>query len=335
MARDEIEEIKAAAGEYAELAIAARRSFLELRVKQDPEIRKVLTRAASQIAAMLRRSGSSLVSDRLLSAVKEQLTAMASSLRDDYAKTLERHIQEAVDIGVQPSKSITIDLMTAKVKSPLVTRKGLEELFVRVNQDAVRAIWSRTEYGLRLSDRIWNMSRQNVEVMTKVVQDAVAMGQDAVSTARLLEQYVRPEENVPVKYMKGLMERTGGIPQDLSYQALRTARTETTAALGQGTIRAAQVSPSAIGIQFCLSPAHKVRDRCDELAAHNEGLGPGVYPLTNPPPYPAHPNTLSFLVEKHLDSDDFVSDLLAWIDEPDSRPNLNDWYQTVYKPTTS
>ncbi|MCD9025758.1 retron-type reverse transcriptase [Cohnella silvisoli] len=332
MNRDEIDQIKNAAGEYAKEALLARKAFIELRLKQDPEIRKVLIRAAKGITDTLRKSGSASVSGRLMAVVESKLNDLAERLRSDYTETIGGHIREAAKIGAQTNKAITIDLMHGKVQVPRVTKAGIDQLYFRVNEDAVRAIWDRTSHGLKLSDRIWNASKEARRVMTEIVQDAVATGQDAVQTARLLEQYVRPDANIPVKYYKGLLERTqGGIPDDLSYQALRVARTETTAALGQGTIKSAQVSPSAIGIQFCLSPSHQIQDICDELARHDEGLGSGVYPLDNPPPYPAHPNTLSFLVEKHRDSKDFVSDLKAWLNNPDSRPELESWYTDVYQ----
>ncbi|MBB6673009.1 retron-type reverse transcriptase [Cohnella nanjingensis] len=332
---DDLEAIKKAAGEYAQLAIAARREFIILRLKQDTEIRNVLIRAASSLSKTMEGGGNAPISGRLMTKIEQQLKDLANQLQSEYADAVDGQIKKAVEIGTQTSKTITLNLLTGKIKTPLITKQGIDDVFVRINEDAVRAMWERTSHGLKLSKRIWNMSEQNVKVMTTIVQDAVATGQDAVQTARMLEQYVRPEANIPVKYMKGLMERTEGIPEDLSYQALRVARTEATAAFGLGTIRAAQASPSAIGIQFCLSPSHKVRDICDELATHDVGLGLGVYPLSDPPPYPAHPNTMSFLVEKHLEGDAFVQDLLAWVDDPNSQPNLESWYQDVYKRTTA
>jgi hypothetical protein len=128
-----------------------------------------------------------------------------------------------------------------------------------------------------------------------------------------------------------MAERLKGIPKDVSYEALRLVRTETTRAVGKGTIEAAQASPSCEGIQYCLSTAHRIVDICDELAKADEaGLGMGVYPVNDPPVYPAHPNTMSYLVAKHAKPEDFVKRLKAWKDDPESQPDLENWYQNDY-----
>jgi hypothetical protein len=331
MKRDEIDQIKRSAGEYAGEALEARRAFLELRLKQDPEIRKLFVRVADTIAARLKRGGNSPADDGMMAGIHVQLQELIGQLRDDLTDTLMDHLTAAVEIGSSFNRAVTIDLMTQKVDIPRISKSGLERMYVRVNDEAVRALWARTVGGLKLSGRIWDLSKGAGEVLLNIIQDGIVGGQDAITTARALEKYVRADANVMSKYYEGMMERMKGrIPGDLSYQALRVARTETTAALGQGSIQSARASPSCTGIKFCLSSAHRVRDICDELASHDVGLGLGVYAVDDPPPYPAHPNTLSFLVEQHVSSTDFVRQLREWIDNPTSHPALNTWYATEY-----
>jgi hypothetical protein len=331
MRRTEIEQIRSVAGAYAREALEARKAFLELRLRQDPEVRRIFIRLADDIADTLRQGGSGTVDDWLMTAIEGQLRYLTAQMRTELTDTLHGHIAAAVEIGSRVNRAVTIDLMTQRVTVPGVTKQGLERMYVRVNERAVRAHIERTSYGLKLSDRIWDTSNGAGEVIRNILEDAIATGQDAVATARALERYARGEADTMVKYYEGMMRRMDGrVPEDLSYNALRTARTETTAALGQGTIASARASPSCTGIKFCLSAAHKVRDICDELAAHDVGLGLGVYALDDPPPYPAHPNTLSFLVEVHTPVDQFVSQLREWIDDPDSHPALSEWYATDY-----
>lgn len=331
MKQSEINQIKRITGKYAPEALKARQAWLELRLRQDPEVRKLFTRLADDIAGTLRQGGSGSVEEWLLEAVEGQLRFLVPELRDNLTKTMHSHIAEAVEIGSRYNRTVTIDLMTQKVSIPRITKSGLERMFARVNEEAVRAHIERTSYGMKLSNRIWDMSNGTGEVIRNIIQDGIASGRDAIETARALEGYVRNDENVMSKYYEGMQERMKGrVPADLSYQALRTARTETTAALGQGSIQSARASPSCTGIKFCLSTAHRVRDICDELANHDVGLGLGVYPLDDPPPYPAHPNTMSYLVEVHQQVDAFVRQLLSWIDDPASEPTLNDWYATEY-----
>lgn len=72
-------------------------------------------------------------------------------------------------------------------------------------------------------------------------------------------------------------------------------------------------------------------DICDELAAYDEGLGKGVYAPGNEPPYPAHPNCLCILVPVHEQPEDFVQRLKRWKGNPGSEPNIETWYQNIYR----
>ena len=64
----------------------------------------------------------------------------------------------------------------------------------------------------------------------------------------------------------------------------------------------AEGHPDFAGFRFLLSPAHPKHDICDLLAVQNlYGLGPGVYPSRAKCPWPAHPNTLSFVAVVYAD----------------------------------
>jgi len=185
---------------------------------------------------------------------------------------------------------------------------------------------------LFLSDRIWEKSEKFRATMRDLIQESVAIGQDAVKTARMLQQYVRKDARSLVQDYPNMMERMGSwIPDDLCYEALRLARTEMTAAFGEGTIAAARVSPSYKGMKWVLSKSHLMVDICDTLAEHDEGLGPGVYLPGNEPPYPAHPQCLCVLVPVHEEPEMFVERLKKWRDNPSNDQELEEWYNKIYK----
>ena len=57
----------------------------------------------------------------------------------------------------------------------------------------------------------------------------------------MLQQYVRKGKQTIARDYPKMMERMGSrIPGDICYEALRLARTEMTAAFGEGTVAAAQ-----------------------------------------------------------------------------------------------
>lgn len=81
-----------------------------------------------------------------------------------------------------------------------------------------------------------------------------------------------------------------------NYNAQRIARTETARAYGQGEFLAYQSDDLIMGYRSVLSSRHPRVDICDMFAEANfYGLGNGVYPKTDGPPYPYHPHCLCVL----------------------------------------
>ncbi len=328
----EIEEIKKAAGDYRCWALEARRDYINLRLRQDVEIRALYIRAADNIAKKLRgmkiTTPSGIIYRNHLEEMERSLRMEADRLTASYQRRMEGYIKEAVSAGAGYSRSITTDMLTKAG----IGSAGVARLFAGVNTQAVEACWARTKKGLYLSDRIWNQGEKFNSVMRDIIQESVAVGQDATKTARMLEQYVRHGKQTLTKDYPEMMKRMAGrVPGDISYEALRLARTESTAAFGEGTIAAAQVTPSYIGMKWVLSGSHPIPDICDDLAVHDEGLGKGVYAPGNEPPYPAHPNCLCILVPVYEKPEDFVQKLKRWKENPGSEPNIETWYQNIYR----
>ncbi len=332
MDKKDADQIKQTAGPYSKEALEGRQKFLELRLRQDPEIIRIMTRAADRVATQIKRGGASPLREKQLATIEAQLRREAETIQKELTGKLETYIEKGVDAGGWQSRAVAIKLFRA-AKFPHVTIAGLNRMYVRVNRQAVAAIWNRTKNGMMLSYRIWKTGQNAQSAIQNIIQSAVASGQNAVTTAKALEQYVKKGAGTLARHYPAMMEHMQGrVPKNLSYEALRLARTEMTAALGQGQIRAAQATPGVKGIKYCLSSAHRIVDICDGLARNNEaGLGPGVYAVDDPPPYPAHPNTMSYLVTVYEKPEDFAKRLKEWEKEPNSQPELEKWYQSQYK----
>lgn len=328
----EINEIKDAAGAYRKWALDARKKYIDLRLHQDPEIRGLYIRSADRVAKELRRlalkTPSSYLRKRQLEELEAALRTEAERLTGNLTKAMGGYVEQAVDAGGGYSQSVTLDLF----KKAGLDTAGLRTMFATVNRQAVEACWARTKKGLFLSDRIWRQGENFRNTMRDIIQEAVATGQDTVKTARMLQQYVRQGKSTLAANYPNMMERMKGrIPGDISYEALRLARTEMTAAFGEGTIAAARVSPSYIGMKWVLSKSHPLTDICDDLAAHDEGLGRGVYSPGDEPPLPAHPNCICTLVPVHEEPEKFVERLKKWRDDPTSDQELEKWYNDYGK----
>jgi hypothetical protein len=86
---------------------------------------------------------------------------------------------------------------------------------------------------------------------------------------------------------------------------------------GEAYKAAARTDPEVIGLRFLLSPNHPQVDICDFYSKANlHGLGPGVFPF-DACPWPAHPNTLSFVVavfrDEVRDEDNTPDNPVEWM----------------------
>ncbi|HRD65698.1 MAG TPA: hypothetical protein PKY50_06035 [Candidatus Competibacter sp.] len=158
--------------------------------------------------------------------------------------------------------------------------------------------------GLKLSDRLWRIENGAVQAIADTLRRAVVLGRDAGAAAA---DFLARGEAVPEAIRRqiaagGVSGLRDWVRQALTtgtgnaYQnALRVFRTELNRAHGQAYQSGAAGNPDVIGIKFNLSPNHPRYDVCDVHARANlHGLGPGVYPVGRSP-WPAHPNTMSYL----------------------------------------
>ena len=84
------------------------------------------------------------------------------------------------------------------------------------------------------------------------------------------------------------------------YNLKRIARTEMSNAYHLSVIRSAEKNPHIAGFRWKLSPTHKIRDICDDLAHKDHyGLGPGIFPRDKVPLIKcraSHPQCLCYIV---------------------------------------
>jgi len=180
-----------------------------------------------------------------------------------------------------------------------------------VRQSAVDFVREfRDANGLQLSDRLWRVSQGARERVIEAVESAIVQGHSAAQAARRL---VTNGEAVPedllskagLARIREIQQRAGDAlltsRMNPFFQAERVMRTEINRAYGETAVRAAAQHPDVIAVRFVLSPRHPKFDICDmHASANRHGLGPGVYPIDNHP-WPAHPNTLSYLEPVFVD----------------------------------
>lgn len=229
-----------------------------------------------------------------------QIEAVIDGLAEKRTAMVSQAIDRAAELGVRP--------YTAQGVGAVGGQQAVLEssAAMRVHQAAVRFVRDFTlADGLTLSDRLWRLDRGAKEALTRAIGQAVVMGQSA---GRAAQDFMLRGDKVPGDLVAriaagkaGELARVADTLTDRNAGAFaqveRVFRTEINRAHGEAYMAAGEGTPGFVGWRFLLSPAHPAPDICDLLAAQNlHGLGQGVYPDRERCPWPAHPNTLSFVV---------------------------------------
>lgn len=331
LAKANIEIIKSIGdSEFAKLILAARRDFLKLRLRHEPALHKIYVDAANNVAKELKN-----LKPTIGDLTRNHLAALEKALRDEadliYRKskaTVEVGMVKSVEASAKPLDAYLINALK-EAKAPIDIAK-LQRGFAEVNRSAVEAFWIRTKKGLTISDRLWEQSQNARSHMKTVIETGLASGRDAVQVAKDLENYVR-NGTLAEEYPK-MMARVGNrVPKNLSYEALRLARSEYSMAFMEGVYSRGRTNPAYIGSKYMLSDSHPEPDICDDLAeADLYGMGAGVYKKGEEPPY-SHPNCICYTIPVVLDRDQFVNDIKRWINDPSEVDYMEDWYQNIYR----
>lgn len=275
--------------------LAAQRDMDKLDAESLAELKRLYQQAAADIKAHIARhaGGDDNLALQELQSLLAQVNARLNTLAQARDALLDGGMAEAAGLGVRP-------FAAAAGEAALTSGAAM-----RINQEAVRFVQSFiAEDGLQLSDRIWRLDRHAREAVTGAIEQAVIQGHGAVQAAR--EFLARGEAvagEIAAKMNAANAGKIGkaaadaltgtGSPMD---NAMRLMRTEINRAHGEAYIKGALDRPDAVGVRFLLSPSHPQPDQCDLHATANlYGLGPGVYPSREKCPWPAHPNTLSYV----------------------------------------
>lgn len=259
-------------------------------------LQRIYQDAYGEIADKIRHAGAhnDLIELARLVALRAEINRILSTLETVRNAQLTAAINRAARLGVVPG-----DALAVAVDMPGSAAAQ------RIAQDAVRFVERFiAKDGLQLSDRLWRMDTAARQTLQNAVTRAVVSGQNAAAAARdLLSRGEPVGRDVTDKMQEASATRLSNQVRAMvkgegnpMANAMRVMRTETNRAHGEAFIASMLKHPELAGLRFQLSPAHPRPDICDLLSIQNlHGLGAGVYPDRVSLPWPAHPNTLSFV----------------------------------------
>lgn len=331
MSKSGIKGLKEASGKYYPWALKQRREFIELRLDQEREIKELYDETSRKIYLKIANGKLNKFDAARLKKIQEDMKTRVIELNGQLTLNFDKYIKRNIDVGSGYSKSMTIDIIEkAGIKN--ITKSTVNDVFFKMNTNAVEAMWSRSRYGLNLSEQIWNKNQNYRKSINNILISGVASGEDCVTVAKGIENYVKKGKKSFAENYPNMMARMPGrIPKDVSYEALRLARTEMTSAYGMGVMKSAHLNPATLGVKYMLSASHPRYDICDPITmADDYGLGPGGYPLDQAPLYPFHPNCLCIMTTINEDPDLLLERLREWERNPNLQPDLEKWYEENY-----
>lgn len=287
---------------------AARNSMRMLDEEAAAELERIYTEAADEVRRAIAAAGGTAARVRLdqLRELLARIDAVLQALASRRTEVVDGALQQAAELGVRP---LTGEGLSATGRHVRPVLDGAQAL--RAVDDAVAWVQAfRAEDGLALSDRLWRVDRGARDAVSRTVEQAVVQGWSADKAA---QQFLLRGQAVPPSTQQAqAAAEVGKVMQGADYLAdpasgalassLRVMRTEVNRAHGEAYAAGAQQAPGFVGFRFLLSPRHPRPDICDLYARQNlHGLGPGVYPDRESCPWPAHPNTLSFIVAVFAD----------------------------------
>lgn len=304
--------------EYAKFLLRARRDFERGHAATIEEIREVYLRAAEGIRNDINSLAPGTLRHAHLTALQKNLDDRAAQMSKEILAATHNGIWMASEAGSKGVADITAHMVKDAFPEPAIKR-----LFAGLNERATLAMLARTRRdGLKISDRVWRTTEIARNSIQRILEDAVARGQDARRTAREIQQYLQPGI---WKAHKLETRKRLGIGTDVSYQAMRLARTEMNNAFHEGMITANQHNPGYRGIYWRLSTQHVVPDICTNMAADVSYGEPGFYPKGKEPVRP-HPQCLCVAVGSYEDPGQFAQRLNEWSQNPHLHPELEKWY---------
>ena len=317
----ELDGIKSAAGDYYKWALEARKKYLLMLQQSDETIAELYIASINRIIQELKKG-----ENKNLKYLLEVIAKDVDQFNQDLAKAIKFVVENGTENGMYFIKQVSIDVLKEAGVDTVPFIKSME--FNR--KRAVQISFARSHKdGLKLSERIWNVGQHNKKIMSDIVRAGV--GEDVVTVARSLESYVKKGKTSISTNYPNMMKRIGSrIPANLDYNALRLARTELTAAYGEGVIASAKATPVVKYVKWVISSSHPRKDICDTNATGGTN-GNGIYEAMSCPIYPAHPNCICTLQPAPENTTVVVDKLKAWLKNPQSQPEIEEWYQTHYK----
>lgn len=271
--------------EYATYLLQGRAQFERGRASTVKQLRDIYSRTAAGVKNDIEGLTSGTLRHGHMTALEANLTKRAAELNRSILDAAHKGIWMGSEAGSYGPANISTSMLQSAFAGP-----DVYHLFAGINERATLAMLARTgRDGLMLSDRVWRIGEKYRNAVTTIVQDGVVRGLDSRIMAREIQKYLEP--GTWTAHKLDTRQRLG-VSKDVSYEAMRLARTELNNAFHEGMVAANQHVPGYLGVRWRLSHQHPVRDVCDDMANDRSHGEAGYYPRGYEPVRP-HPQCVA------------------------------------------
>ena len=193
----------------------------------------------------------------------------------DFNSNLEKHINLQKETSWNLANDCNDTLIETYSSGIQIPDEKYKEYLFR-DSSVLQSFLKRKDYGMGLSDRVWNITKQSKEQLELVLQSGVLEGRPAREMARDLKQFL----NEPDRRYRRIRNKHGklvytnpakeykpgrGIYRSSFKNALRLSKNETNIAYKASDYERRQNLDFITGVLVNLSPAHPKIDICDHL----------------------------------------------------------------------
>jgi len=219
--------------------------------------------------------------------LKRKIDTILTTLHDD----IQSNIENGIRMGWSEANKMNDAVVGSYVKGVDIP-EGLMTSMQQVNLEALEAFIGRTEKGLNLSKRVWNLTNITKEQLNIYLGSGIARGRSAASLSRDVRTLLKEPNRLyrRVRDDKGRLilseaakkyKPGSGVYRSSFANARRLAATETNMAYHMADFTRRQQLPFVVGIEVLLSAAHPRYDICNSLTGrYPKGFYfPGWHPL--------------------------------------------------------
>ena len=324
---------KKSRNEWTRIVREGSKKLSDLYIKSADEV-------AEKIRTLRANSKGDNLTSKSLQSLEKTLRATGKRIMQGTENIIIDSIDDIVTINSNPHLTFISDaLKIAEVPKNLIDFNIVEKMYSQINETMTGITYSRIwADGYSFNQRIWgfpgngildpklSISAEWQRDIKNIVEMGFMQNRDVLQIAKDITFYAANGKIKTIKRYGELVRGTKAfskrIPKGVDWRALRIARSELYISLQDSAKYQGALNPAVKAYNWNLTAGAEHVCICPDLAADSP------YQELDIPNFP-HPNCLCWISHVLRGRDEFVDDLVDWVNGASS-PYLDNWYRDKY-----